>query len=121
MHNLNCQIVNLVFVHHTNRNKNCDVKFVLSDTKSSFLLLSIESILRFGLYIVHSIYGCKFTRIFSIALFTVNAVSSVLLDFVILDEWPLDTAEFLKTRLLKPSSCFTEDLIDCLGAGFKLC
>ena len=85
-------------------------------------MLSIESILRFGLYIVHSIYVCKFTRIFSIALlFTVNAVSSVLLDFVILDEWPLDTAEFLKTRLLKPSSCFTEDLIDCLGAGFKLC
>ena len=56
-----------------------------------------------------------------VALFTVNAVSSVLLDFVILDEWPLDTAEFLKTRLLKPFSCFTEDLIDCLGAEFKLC
>ncbi len=51
-----------------------------------------------------------------VALFTVHALSSVLLDFVILDEWPMDTAEFLKTRL-KPSSCFTEDLIDCLGAG----
>ena len=62
--------------------------------------------------------GCKFTRIFLVALFTVHVVSSVLLDFVILDE--LDTAGFLKTRL-KPSSCFTEDLIDCLGAGFKLC
>ena len=75
------------------------------------------------MYIVHSIYGCKFTRIFSSTIVTVHAVSSVsvLLDFVILDEWPgLDTAEFLKTRL-KPSSCFTEDLIDCLGAGFKLC
>lgn len=107
----------------TYRDKNCDVKFVLPDTKSSFLLLSIESILRFGLYIVHSIYGCKFTRIFSSTIVTFHAVSSVsvLLDFVILDEWPgLDTAEFLKTRL-KPSSCFTEDLIDCLGAGFKLC
>ena len=85
----------------TYRDKNCDVKFVLLDTKSSFLL-SIESILRFGLYIVHSIYGCKFTRIFSSTIVTVHAVSSVsvLLDFVILDEWlGLDTAEFLKTRL----------------------
>lgn len=51
-----------------------------------------------------------------VALFTAHTLSSVLLDFVISDEWPLDTAEFLKTRL-KPSSCFTEDLIDCLGAG----